>query len=374
MQQVQARALTLVTLFGSVGSAALVAGCEEKKPAPAPKAASSAPAENKQAEPAAQKVDSLTLPTLPEMPASKDNPQTDEKVALGHKLFFDKRLSGDESLSCYSCHQNEDGNGGKEPTALGAKGVKLTRHSPVIWNVGYLPALYWDGRAATLEAQALGAWGGGNMGQGADNLDKNAKSLLSLPEYAALFQAAFPGETPDKNHVAKALSAYERTLVCGDTAYDKYAAGDKKALTDAQKEGLDLFIGKGMCASCHSPPFFSTAYFGQGTFFNVGVGISGKKEEEVDVGRMKVSEKEEDWAAFKPPTLRNITKSAPYFHDGSEADLKAAVRYMASGGTENKNRSPLLADRKLSDSELDRLVDFLGALSCGGTFEPPKAQ
>ncbi len=372
MKQVSAR----VAVLGlSVSAAAFLTGCEEKQTPPA-KAQKALEGAAKAPEPevfSAAQVDSLTLPPLPEMPKSEANPQTDEKVALGHKLFFDKRLSVDESVSCYSCHQNEDGNGGKEPLAIGAKKNQLTRHSPVIWNVGYLPAFYWDGRADSLEAQALGAWGGPNMAQGAENLDKNAKALLSLPEYAPLFQAAFPKQTPAKDHVAQALAAYERTLICGDTAFDKYAAGDKSALTEPQKEGLDLFIGKAMCASCHSPPFFSTAYYGQGTFFNVGIGLEGKKDDEVDIGRMKVSEKEQDWAAFKPPTLRNITKSSPYFHDGHVADLKVAVRYMASGGTPNKNLSPLLSDRKLTETELDRIVTFLSALECGGKLEEPKS-
>lgn len=342
-------------------------GCTKPKekeqatgPAPAP--------EKVQKEAPGKFVDSQTFTGLGEMPIPKDNPQTAEKIALGQKLFFDKRLSVDGSMACYSCHENKDGTGGALPLAIGPKDTKLTRHSPVMWNVGYLPAFYWDGRAETLEAQAKGAWAGGNMGVGEGNLDKKAKQIAALPEYKPAFEAAFPKEKISADLVARALSAYERTLVCNDTAFDKYAAGDKSALSDEQKDGLELFMGKGMCTACHAPPFFSTAYMGKGAFYNVGVGIEGVEEKDVDVGRMAVTEKEADWAAFKVPTLRNVTKSAPYFHDGHERDLKKAVKFMASGGFDNKNKTPLMSDKQLTDAEIDQIVTFLGALECGGTL------
>jgi len=129
-------------------------------------------------------------------------------------------------------------------------------------------------------------------------------------------------------------------------------------------------MGKAMCTACHSPPFFSSAYSGEGTFFNVGIGTEGVEEDKVDIGRMKVSEDEKDWGAFKVPSLRNITKSAPYFHDGHTSDLKASVKFMASGGHDNKNKTPLMIDKKLTDSELDQIVAFLGALECG-ELSPP---
>lgn len=349
-----------------------LAACNKPEPKPA--------AEKKQAQPTTpvepkapgHQVDSLTFPTIGEMQFPDDNPQTDEKVALGHKLFFEKRLSVDGSVSCYSCHLNEDGNGGKDPIAIGAQEKKLTRHSPVIWNVGYLPAFYWDGRSPTLEAQAKGAWGGGNMGVGADNLDKKAQEIAALPEYKPLFEKAFPEKEINADLVAQALSAYERTLICNDTTFDKYAAGDKSALSQEQKDGLEIFMGKAMCSACHAPPFFSTAYMGQGTYFNVGVGIEGVEEKDVDVGRMTVTKDEKDWAAFKPPSLRNVTKSKPYFHDGHTDDLKAVVKFMASGGYDNKNKTPLMSDKKLTSDEIDSIITFLGALECGGKLEPPK--
>ena len=310
--------------------------------------------------------------------ASADDAAT---IALGHVLFFDKRLSGAGDRACYSCHQNEHGNGGADPLAIGSGDVKLTRHSPVIWNAGYWDeAFYWDGRAKTLEAQAAGAWGGGNMGAaaGADTpdkttaaLDAKASQLAAIAGYKPLFEAAFPGTPIKGEHVTRALAAYMRTLVCNATAYDRFAAGDKAAFTAPQQRGLDLFLGKGRCSTCHAPPFFSTAMGVKGgAYSTAGIGTQ-VPEAEVDVGRMKVSNDPNDWAAFKPPSLRNVSRSAPYFHDGSVATLDEAVKLMASGGIANKHKSPLLVDTGLSDAEHADLVAFLGALDCGTSLDEP---
>lgn len=300
-----------------------------------------------------------------------DNPQTDGKVALGHQLFFDSRLSADGSRSCYSCHMNENGNGGGEPTAIGAMGRALTRHSPVIWNVGYMKRWYWDGRAESLEAQAMAAWRGGNMGVGQDGLAAKASEIGAIPSYAEQFAAEFPAEGATPETIVQAIAAYERTLVCDDTRYDRFARGRADALSEQERQGLDLFMGKAACATCHTPPLFSNqATTEEGAYFNVGIGIEAKPEDEVDAGRMGVTEQDSDWAAFKTPSLRNISKSAPYFHDGSVASLEAAVRYMAGGGYANRNLSPLLADRGLNDEEVAALVAFLGSLECGELQQP----
>ncbi|HLV64939.1 MAG TPA: cytochrome c peroxidase [Polyangiaceae bacterium] len=344
-----------------------------KKETPAPAASASAPLVASAAAPAGPKTDSMTFPVLGSVPIPENNAQTPEKIALGHQLFFDKRLSADGTRACYSCHLNEDGTGGHDPTAVGAKGVKLTRHSPVLWNVGYLPRLYWDGRADSLESQALAAWAGGNMGVGKDKLEAKAKEIGKIPEYKQAFAKVFPdrGATPET--IVQAISAYERTLVCDDTRYDRYAKGDKSALGDREKQGLELFMGKAGCVACHAPPHFSTAFMAKdGTYFNTGIGTRGKKEDEVDVGRMAVTKNAADWAAFKPPSLRNVAKTPPYFHDGSVADLEEAVRFMATGGHANKNLSPLLTDRKLTDAEISAVVAFLRSLDCPGSLVEPK--
>ncbi|HTL37470.1 MAG TPA: cytochrome c peroxidase [Kofleriaceae bacterium] len=312
---------------------------------------------------------------LPQMPALEqpDDPKRKEKVELGHMLFFDKRLSGKGDRSCYDCHKNEDGLGGHDPIAMGSGDVKQTRHAPSLWNVGYWKnAGYWDGRAKTLEENTKGAWGGGNMGAGKDNLDKKAAEIAAIPGYKKLFEDAF-GKTEIKaDQVAQAISEYMRTFICNDTAYDKFAAGDKTALSDQQQRGLDVFLGKGMCLTCHAPPFFSTAMnIDGGAYFNVGIGTD-VPEDQVDVGRFKVSNQPVDWAAFKPPSLRNVTKSPPYLHNGSVAKLEDVVKIMAGGGIKNKNLTPIMADRGLSDAEKADLVSFLGGLECGGKLEEPK--
>jgi cytochrome c peroxidase len=324
-------------------------------------------------EPAAQRVELPPAPAdFPKIKIPEDNPQTPEKITLGHQLFFDARMSVDGSRSCYSCHQNEHGNGGETPLAVGAKEKQLTRHSPVIWNTGYFEAFYWGGRAGSLEAQAKGAWGGGNMGVGKENLAAKAVELGKIKGYQKQFNEVFPDEGMTPDTIAKAISAYERTLICNDTAYDRYAKGDERALSDQQKHGWGLFMGKGQCAACHAPPLFSSAMgVPGGLYYNAGIGTAGKAEDAVDIGRAKVSEQEADWAAFKVPSLRNVSKSAPYFHDGSVATLAEAVKVMATGGVDNKNKTPLLADRGMSDEELAALGAFLGALECG-TLEQPE--
>lgn len=355
----------------------VVAGCSKEQPA-AKKDVHSPPATGAAGEQTSS-ASKAALPALKPPPkalgsikAPADNPTTPAKVALGQKLFFDKSLSGDGSRACYSCHLNEDGTGGHDPIAIGAGDKLLTRHAPQMWNVGYMPAFYWDGRAATLEAQATGAWAGGNMGVGQDGLQKKADEIGLKPEYEPLFAAAFPGEGATPDTIVKALAAYERTLTCGDTAWDKFAAGDASALNDEQKQGWDLFRDKGGCASCHTPPFFSDAFLAAGgAYHNTGIGFEGKKESEVDVGRQAVSKSESDFAAFKTPSLRNVSKSPPYFHNGSVATLEDAVRFMASGGYKNKNLDPKLTDRKLTDAEIKAIVAFLGSLTCEGSLVPP---
>jgi cytochrome c peroxidase len=335
--------------------------------------ATSAPAAAAPPVPAGPRADDMTLPTLGPVPIPEGNPQSEAKIKLGHQLFFDKRLSADGSRACYSCHLMQDGTGGHDPLAVGAKGKQLTRHSPVIWNVGYLPKLYWDGRADSLETQGTGAWAGGNMGVGKENLEAKAKEIAKIKGYKQAFDQVFPGKGVTPETIVQAIAAYERTLVCDDTAYDKFAKGDKSALSAQQKEGLELFMGRAGCVACHAPPHFSTAYLGkEGAFFNVGRGTKDKKKEEVDVGRMTVTKSESDWAAFKPPTLRNVTKSPPYFHDGSEHTLEDAVKFMASGGFKNDNLSPILSDKQLKPAEIAALVAFMSALDCPGELKEPK--
>jgi cytochrome c peroxidase len=202
-------------------------------------------------------------------------------------------------------------------------------------------------------------------------LDKKAAEVAAIPGYKKLFDAAFPGVAIKSEHVNTAIADYMRTLICKDTAYDRYAGGDKAALTEPQQRGLDVFSGKGGCIVCHMPPYFSSAMAADKQYYNVGIGTKDVPEDKVDIGRMQVTKEQADWAAFKPPSLRNVRKSPPYFHDGSVAKLEDAVKLMASGGIPNKNKHSLVADKQLTEAELADLVAFLGALDCGELKEPP---
>ncbi len=290
-----------------------------------------------------------------------DNPMTQEKVALGHQLFMDKRLSVDGSRSCYSCHQNQHGAADGRKTALGAAGKELSRNSPTIWNVALHKELYWDGRAPSLEAQAIGALKGGNMGLGETLADKAAE-LGALPEYKDAFAKVFALAADAKiepDHVAKALSAYERTLLCGDTGYDK------QELSEAQKRGQTLFMGKAACITCHNGPNLS-----DGIYHVTGIGIDAS-DENADLGRFTVSQDAAQKHAFKTPTLRNVSNTGPYFHDGSAQTLEDAVKLMAGGGNpqDGLTPDPLLLDRNLSDEEVKDIAAFLGATACPGALE-----
>lgn len=351
------------------GWVVMLAACGGAAPEPKPEA----PKAEKPLLPPPAKPVEVKVAGLGEMKIPADNPQTEAKVKLGHQLFFDKRLSSDGSRSCYSCHLNEDGNGGHDPIAVGAAEKKLTRHSPVIWNVGYLPLHYWDGRSPTLEAQATGAWSGGNMGVGKEGLAAKAAEIGAIPGYAEQFAAVFPGKGATPETVVQALAAYERTLVCDSTPWDRAQAGDPNAMTPEQKAGEEVFNGKAGCIACHAPPFFSAAYGApEGVFYNLGIGTAGKPEAEVDVGRMSVTKADSDWASFKIPSLRNVARSAPYFHDGSAATLQEAVLLMAQGGVPNKNLSKAAVARDLSEDDVLKVVAFLSALDCDKKLEEPK--
>jgi cytochrome c peroxidase len=297
----------------------------------------------------------LKAPVVPE-----DNAMSAEKVELGHQLFFDKRLSVDGTRSCYSCHQNELGNADGREKALGPGDKLLARNTPTIWNVAYHAALYWDGRSGSLEKQMIGAWKGGNMAVGEPGLAAKAAEIGALPEYSAQFRKVFglaeaDAVTPD--HVAKAVAAYERTLLCGDTAWDS------NTLAPEAQRGWELFRGKAACATCHVGDNFA-----DGLYHKVGVGVP-ETGEGGDLGRFDASKAEADKYKFRTPTMRNVGKTAPYFHDGSVADLRTAVKLMATGGDRKvKDLDTNLADRGLTDAEIDDLVAFLRSLDCPGSL------
>jgi cytochrome c peroxidase len=304
------------------------------------------------------------LSTYEPMSIPADNPMTPEKVALGRQLFFDERLSSDGSRSCYSCHVCEMGLTDGLPKAIGAGNKPLTRSSPTLWNIGYHKEFYWDGRSGSLEKQALAAWTGANMGAKADEI---VAKLNGLQDYKAQFQKVFQSDaTPD--NVVKAIAAFERTIISGNTAWDRWKAGDNTAISASAWRGWNIFQGI-KCNNCHDGVLFTDQQY-----HNIGIGMDQK---EPDPGRFKVTNKPEDTGAFKTPTLRDIEKSAPYFHDGSAKTLEEAVDIMLAGGKPNqyldkKNLQP----NKLLPEQREDLLNFLRSLTvtdCNLT-KPPLPQ
>jgi cytochrome c peroxidase len=298
------------------------------------------------------------LPTYEAMAIPPDNPMTPEKVALGRQLFFDERLSGDGTKSCYSCHVCEKGLTDGLAKAVGAFNKNLPRSSPSLWNIGYHKEFYWDGRSPSLEKQAMAAWTGANMGAKAEEI---AAKLNALEGYHSQFHNVFQGDaTPD--NIVKAIAAFERTIISGNTAWDRWRAGDQQALDQSAVRGWNIFQAI-KCNNCHDGVLFTDQQY-----HNVGIGMDQK---EPDPGRFKVTNNPKDTGAFKTPTLRDIAKSAPYFHDGSAATLEEALDIMLAGGKPNEHldKTNLQPHKPLPDQRQD-LLNFLKSLSvtdCGLT-------
>lgn len=306
------------------------------------------------------------LPTYEAMEIPPDNPMTAEKVALGRQLFFDKRLSGDSSRSCYSCHVCEHGLTDGLPKAIGAFDKKLPRSSPTLWNIGYQKQFYWDGRSPSLEKQAMAAWKGGNMGAEGREAELVGK-INALQGYHEQFHKVFGGDATAEN-IMQAISAYERTIIGGNTAYDRWQAGDQSAVGEDAKRGYEVFKITAKCTNCHDGALVTDQQY-----HNVGIGTD---QPEPDVGRLKVTNNPQDTGAFKTPTLRDITKSAPYFHDGSVATLEEAVDLMLGGGKPNEYLDRKnLEKRTVTPEQRSDLLAFLKSLTvdCKLT-EPPLPQ
>lgn len=285
------------------------------------------------------------------MAVPADNPMTPEKAALGRQLFFDERLSGDGTRSCYSCHVCEKGLTDGLAKSVGAFNKPLPRSSPTLWNIGYHKEFYWDGRSPSLEKQAMAAWTGANMGAKADEI---AAKINAIQGYRSQFQKVFGSDATPEN-MMMAVAAYERTIIGNNTPFDRWQAGDQAAVGEDVKRGYEVFKGA-KCTNCHDGVLFTDLQY-----HNVGIGMDLP---EPDVGRAKPSTRPEDTGAFKTPTLRDIAKSAPYFHDGSVATLEEAVDLMLGGGKENKYLDKKnLQKQTLTSEQRQDLLAFLKALS-----------
>jgi len=299
---------------------------------------------------------------LPPVPVPADNVPTAETIALGRKLFYDVRLSNDNTQSCASCHDSKLGFSDGRRLSIGVHGLAGVRNAPTLLNAAYLPLQFWDGRAASLEMQtALPI-------QDHREMDVSPARLLfrlnTDATYRAMCEKAFGSRLLDMVEVEKSISAFERTLLSGDSPFDRfYFGGDKSALTAAQIRGLLIFqdSGRGNCAVCHSIRK-NDALFTDGKFHNLGIGV-GDDESLTDNGRFGQTGTASDTGAFLTPTLRNVALTAPYMHDGSEKTLEAVMDYYAGHGNSNPYLDPEMTKIHLSAQDKSDLVEFMKALT-----------
>jgi cytochrome c peroxidase len=295
---------------------------------------------------------------LTKMKIPKDNPLTKAKIELGKQLYFDKRLSSDNTISCASCHDPKKGWSNDAAVATGVRGQKGGRGAPTIINAGYQTrATFWDGRAKqtkfrannALESQALGPI------QNPIEMDMTLEELVAklnqIEGYRKQFQNVF-GTDVTSDGVAKAIASFERTVLSGNAPFDKFKAGDENALSEAAERGRAMFFSnRAKCSACHTKESFSDQ-----AFHNIGVGID---KEDPDVGRFAVSKQLGDRGSFKTPTLREIARTAPYMHDGSLKTLEDVVEFYNKGGIPNPQIDEELTPLKLTDQEKADLVTFL---------------
>jgi len=321
-----------------------------------------------------------------------DNPITAAKVELGRKLFFDVRLSADGKVSCASCHDPRRAFTDGRKVAEGIGGRLGTRNSPTLLNAMFSSGQFWDGRADTLESQAKMPLT--NMDEmGNRTLDDAVAKMTGVPEYVSGFRQVFGGPVTIDGF-AKAVAAFERTLISGDSPFDRYLAGDLNAISEAARNGMILFRTKARCGVCHVfnqnfAAFATSPFFTDGNYRNTGVAAnfggfnalarqamaatrdqSGKAiaamanhERAAELGRFVTTGNTLDIGAFRTPSLRNVDLTAPYFHDGSAATLADVVRFYVKGGNENPNRDWQLEPVALTELEQRELIEFLKALT-----------
>ncbi len=281
---------------------------------------------------------------LPQVTSPADNPSTPEKVELGRQLFFDPRLSKTQEVSCASCHNPEKGYSDGESNSQGIGGKRGNRNSPSIINSAYHKFQFWDGRSKTLEEQALGPMQNPiEMGM---TLEELVKRLNEVPGYRAQFQKVFGSDVTAEN-MAKAIAAFERTIVSNNSPYDRFVAGETTNWNPTLELGRALFFGKANCSACHSG-----ANLTDNAFHNIGIGSQ-------DAGRAAISKLEADQGAFKTPTVREVARTAPYMHDGSLKTIEEVVEHYNKGGTPNDYLDEEIFPLKLTDAEKAALVIFM---------------
>ena len=331
---------------------------------------------------------------LPPVPVPDDNPQSSDKIALGKKLYEDKRFSADGTISCSHCHAPAKAFADGLPVAEGINKLKGTRNSPTVINSAYYTSQFWDGRAPSLEEQAKGPFINPiehGLGEAHNFHQFIVEVIRKDPGYHGEFKRVF-GVGPDGitiDHVVKAIASFERTVISGDSAFDRFLyGGDKTALAGAAQRGLELFKGKARCQECHTIDG-DHAIFTDNKFHNLGVGfkkiqprlreivkefrMAKKREKEPDksvvsaeesseLGRFVVSMKTSDIGAFKTPTLRNIAVTGPYMHDGSMETLEEVMELYNQGGEKNPFLGSILK-LDLTEEEIGDVIEFLQSLT-----------
>lgn len=301
---------------------------------------------------------------LGEMATPADNPITIDKAELGKKLFFDTRLGKDGKMACETCHLPDKGWADGKQFSEKFDGSLNTRHTPTLINVGFYKQWYWDGRAATLEGQVTAAW----RGQMGGDPDAVATTLNGIEGYKTAFQKVYGGPATADN-IAKSLAAFVRTIRSENAPWDKYEQGDKAAVSEEVVKGFDVFSNtdKANCTLCHLPPQYTDTLF-----HNIGIGSDKPMP---DQGRGKIladaatknnttdPEADKMMGAFKTPTVRSITETAPYFHDGRAKTLEEAVDLVLKGGIKNAHLDEKLKAKKLTAAERTQLLAFLKSLT-----------
>jgi cytochrome c peroxidase len=289
---------------------------------------------------------------LPARDTPKDNPLIAERVRLGRQLFFDSILSADKTVACASCHSPEHGFAGAGDRPRGIRGQQTQRKAPSLLNRAYGSFFFWDGRTKSLEEQALKPIEDPTeMGSA---MPEVLKRLGESSDYKTKFEKAFT-DGITKENLGKAIASFERVLLRGDSPLDRFREmGQRSAMTAEERHGQWLYESKGGCWKCHNGPNFTDERFHN-------TGVSWKKEP-LDLGRFSVTKVDTDLGKFKTPTLRGLSLTAPYMHDGSMKTLDEVVDYYNRGGNKNSNLDPLIAPLNLSEEEKKALVAFLKAL------------
>ena len=289
----------------------------------------------------------------------QDNPMTQEKIELGRILFFDKRLSANNTIACASCHIPALAFTDGQPVSTGIHNQQGGRSAPTAINRGFSVAQFWDGRAATLEDQSIGLFAN-LIEHGFVNHDQLVTKITGIQGYKRLFKNLYGSSTITKEQIGKAIATFQRTLISGNSSFDRFDYdGDEKAISESAKRGKNLFFDKARCNLCHMGTNFSDE-----KFHNIGIGWDDS--DTLDLGRYRVSKNEKDLGAFKTPTLREISKTAPYMHDGRFASLEEVIEHYNKGGVKNPFLDNQLIPLNLTKSEVKDLVAMLRSLEGEG--------